>query len=78
MLEDISADGVVTVLKGTRHNLQDGDMVIFKEVVGMESSTKNINGSLFNIKVINPTQFSIGSCKDYGQYKRNGICKMIK
>ena len=47
---------VVTTLDEARHGLEDGDVVSFNEVLGMQE----INGKEFPVKVLGPYTFSIG------------------
>ena len=73
----IELDGTVTTQEDKRHNLEEGEFITFKEVVGLEG----INGVQFRVeKVMTPFTFSIGDisaiCK--GQYKRNGQVEEVK
>ena len=55
MIKDISEDGIVTLLDGTKHNFEDGDEVQFKEVKGMVNEEgESVNGQIRKITVINP------------------------
>lgn len=73
----ISQDGIVTTQEDKRHDLEDGDLVKFSEVVGMEQ----VNDHVFRVqKVLTPFTFSIGDLKHLGAtpYIRNGIAEQIK
>lgn len=80
--------GRVTLLKGLKHNLEDGDCVEISRVEGMSrlsASTDNalasasINGSKFHIRVINSYSFYIDAdTRSYAPYVRNGIAKAVK
>ena len=59
-----SENGVVTCDENEPHNLSDGDHVRFEEVEGMTE----LNNKEFEVKVINPRQFSIGDTSKFGQY----------
>jgi len=76
MLDCISneEEGTVKALKGSRHNLQDKDVIILKEVVGMAG----INGTKHTVKVINPETFKIGNTKQFSPYERNGVARLVK
>lgn len=71
----IDEDGLVSALDETRHGLEDGDMVTFSEVQGMEA----LNGSdPRKITVKGPYTFSIGDVSKLGQYKRGGLYTQVK
>jgi ubiquitin-activating enzyme E1 len=57
-------NGIVTCDENEPHNLSDGDRVRFEEVEGMVE----LNNKEFEVKVINPRQFSIGDTSKFGQY----------
>ena len=63
--------GRVTCIFGDegRHDLQDGDTVSFKEVIGMTE----LNGQQFKVKVINPYTFTIGDISGFQDYAKGGI-----
>lgn len=71
----IDEDGLVSALDETRHGLEDGDMVTFSEVQGMEA----LNGSdPRKVTVKGPYTFSIGDVSKLGQYKRGGLYTQVK
>lgn len=66
--------GIVTVTDEKRHGFEDDDWVIFREVEGMTE----LNDKKFQIKVISPFSFSIGSTASFGVYTRQGIAEQVK
>ena len=78
LVSNITRDGVVTTQEDKRHDLEDGDLVKFKEVVGMES----LNGQTFKVKVLTPFTLEIenlaSAIKEGETYIRNGIIDEIK
>jgi ubiquitin-activating enzyme E1-like protein 2 len=66
-------NGVVTLVEGRLHGLEDGDVVTFREVGGMES----LNDGNHVIKVISPSSFSIGDTRTLGPYTGGGICTQL-
>ena len=75
IVADIDSDGLVSALDETRHGLEDGDFVIFKEVQGME---KLNDAEPKKIEVKGPYTFSIGDVSELGQYKRGGLYTQVK
>lgn len=75
IVADISSDGFVSALDETRHGLEDGDLVTFTEVQGMEGLN---NSDPRKITVKGPYTFSIGSVSGLGQYKRGGLYTQVK
>ncbi|PRP83916.1 ubiquitin-like modifier activating enzyme 6 [Planoprotostelium fungivorum] len=69
-----SSDGIVSTLNDARHDLEDGDTITFREVIGMDQ----LNGTQFKIKVLSPTTFSIGDTSSFGEYARDGIATQVK
>ncbi|XP_015787197.1 ubiquitin-like modifier-activating enzyme 1 [Tetranychus urticae] len=67
-------DGVVTCLDESRHDLQDGDTVIFSEVQGMTE----LNNTTRKVKVLGSYTFSIGDTRGYSPYVRGGIATQVK
>lgn len=73
MIESISIaeKGVVTLLKGSKHPYEDGDVVTISKVDGMntlnptEGGEQSINGTVHKIKVINSRSFEIGDTRGY-------------
>ena len=43
-----------------------------------QSETNNINGKVYQVKVINWNSFKIGDTSNFKPYVGNGICKNIK
>ena len=78
LVSNITRDGVVTTQEDKRHDLEDGDLVKFKEVVGMES----LNGQTFKVKVLTPFTLELEglneAIKEGETYKRNGTIDEIK
>ncbi|KAI9292924.1 ubiquitin-activating enzyme E1 [Neoconidiobolus thromboides FSU 785] len=68
-------DGVVTCLEDTRHGLEDGDLVTFSEVQGMEGINES---GPFKIKYLGPFTFSIGDLSNYTNYKIGGVFTQVK
>ena len=76
-VSSISEDGIVATNEGQRHNLLEGDLVRFTEVVGMEG----LNGMVFKVqKVITSYSFSVGDLRPLGlgSYVRNGVATQQK
>jgi len=68
-------EGIVTCLDETRHGLEDGDFVTFREVQGMEE----LNGcEPRKVSVKGPYTFSIGDTTGLGEYKTGGIFTQVK
>eukprot|EP01132_Coremiostelium_polycephalum_P008603 gene8603-10590_t len=78
MISAISQDkdqGIVTIVDEQKLQLQDGDMVTFKEVGGM---TELNDLPPQKIKVISPYTFSIGDISKYSNYKNGGYATEVK
>ncbi|CAF4141138.1 unnamed protein product, partial [Rotaria sp. Silwood2] len=74
-INHISPEGIVTVAGDERHPFQDGDIVSFRELVGLE----NLNKCERIIKDLNIHQFSIGDISSLGgEYQRGGIAREVK
>ncbi|KAI9193586.1 uncharacterized protein BJ171DRAFT_251536 [Polychytrium aggregatum] len=75
MIAGISSDkeGIVACLEDHRHGLEDGDVVTFTEVQGM-----NINGVQRKITTKGPYTFAIGDTADLGTYVNGGIYTQVK
>ena len=67
-------NGVVTTLDEARHGLEDGDVVSFSEIRGMEE----INAREFPVKDPSPQTFSIGNTSDFGQCERDSVVLQVK
>ena len=79
LISSITREGVVTTQEDKRHDLEDGDLVKFKEVVGMES----LNGKVVKIKeVLTPFTFQLEDISkiitEDEAYVRNGIIEEVK
>jgi len=72
---DKDYDGVVTCLDESRHGLEDGDYVTFKEVQGM---TELNDCEPRQIKVLGPYTFSIGDTSNFGDYSSGGTFIQVK
>lgn len=68
------ANSVVTVVDSKRHDLEDGDVVRFTEVQGMEE----LNGKAFKITVKGPFSFSIGDTSSFGAYVKGGFVEEVR
>jgi ubiquitin-activating enzyme E1 len=75
-VESITRDvnSVVTVVDSKRHDLEDGDVVHFTEVKGMEE----LNGKPFKITVKGPFSFSIGDTSSFGAYVKGGFVEEVR
>ncbi|KAI7871699.1 ubiquitin-activating emzyme E1 [Spinellus fusiger] len=69
------AQGIVTCLDETRHGLEEGDHVIFREIQGMDALNE---ATPRPIKVLGPYTFSIGDTSSLGDYKTGGIFTQVK
>lgn len=69
-------EGVVTCLEETRHGLEDGDFVTFREIKGMVE----LNGCAPRpVKVLGPYTFSIGDTSSLGTHQTgSGIFEQVK
>jgi ubiquitin-activating enzyme E1 len=77
LVANITEEGIVTTQENQRHNLLEGDLITFTEVVGMDK----LNNAHFKVqKVISPYSFSIGDLRplQVGSYVRNGIIQQLK
>eukprot|EP00127_Corallochytrium_limacisporum_P001014 Clim_evm13s34 gene=Clim_evmTU13s34 len=75
MISSVDEEGVVTCLDESRHGLEDGDYVSFKEVEGMPA----LNDSTpKKITVKGPYTFSIGDVTGLGTYVQGGIVTQVK
>ena len=82
----------MTVAGDERHPFQDGDVVQFRELVGLENlngcekTVKGKSSTLFDLDLVtclnidlNIHQFSIGDISALGgEYKRGGIAREVK
>ncbi|CAF0807494.1 unnamed protein product [Adineta steineri] len=74
-INHISPEGIVTVAGDERHPFQDNDIVLFRELIGLE----NLNKCERTVKDLNIHQFSIGDISSLGgEYKRGGIAREVK
>ena len=71
MIASIMPDGLVTMMEEGRHGLEDGDVVMFEEVVGLD-----VNKKEFKVEVKTADTFSIGSVEE--GYVRGGIFTQVK
>ncbi|EGV66451.1 E1 ubiquitin-activating protein [Yamadazyma tenuis] len=76
IVSDIEKNGTVTMLDDSRHGLQDGDYVKFKEVEGMPKL--NESEKPFKIEVLGPYAYKIGIDESYGTYVKGGIYQQVK
>ncbi|CAF0776117.1 unnamed protein product [Brachionus calyciflorus] len=67
-------DGIVTTFEDQRHDLEDGNYVIFSEVKGMSE----INNKEFKVKVLSPFSFSVGDTSNFKPYESGGIALEVK
>lgn len=76
MISDIDANGVVTTLDATRHNLHDESYVKFTEVEGIDSLN---SGEIYKVTVIGPFAFKIDKPIDTNsKYIKGGIFHEVK
>lgn len=73
MISSITPDGLVTMMEEGRHGLEDGDVITFEEVVGLD-----VNKKEFKVEVKTADTFSIGDVQDLGQYVQGGIFTQVK
>ncbi|XP_066272091.1 ubiquitin-like modifier-activating enzyme 6 [Branchiostoma lanceolatum] len=68
--------GVVTCLENRMHGFETGDVVTFKEVIGMDA----LNGTSHKISVISPYAFSIcdTTSEKFQPYKHGGMARQVK
>jgi len=82
-VEESPADGtLVELLTGATHNLEEGNILIFKEVIGMQCCEEykeltSINEMSFKVtEVINRNSFVIDcDSSKFTPYQRNGVAK---
>lgn len=72
---DQDAEALVTCIDETRHGLEDGDFVTFREVQGM---TELNACEPRKITVKGPYTFTIGDTSNLGAYKAGGIFTQVK
>lgn len=79
LVSSITRDGIVTTQEDKRHDLENGDLISFSEVKGMES----LNGKTFVVEDC-PTPFTLKikgialELKPEEKYERNGILTEVK
>ena len=73
MISSITPDGLVTMMEESRHGLEDGDVVTFEEVDGLD-----VNKREFKVEVKTSDTFSIGNVENLGNYVQGGIFTQIK
>ena len=73
MISSITPDGLVTMMEEGRHGLEDGDVVTFNEVVGLD-----VNKKEFKVDVKTADTFNIGSVEGLGTYVTGGIFTQVK
>lgn len=81
-------NGLVQLLPGLKHNLEDGDSVVIYNVQGMvidenqiidkSIKEKGINGLVYKVEVVNAGSFKIGDTRHFTHYQRQGLCKQLK
>ncbi|POS85648.1 ubiquitin-activating enzyme E1 [Erysiphe pulchra] len=71
----IDESGLVSALDETRHGLEDGDYVVFTELVGLEALN---SAEPRKVAVKGPYTFSIGDISGLGQYEKGGIFTQVK
>eukprot|EP00092_Neocalanus_flemingeri_P104756 GFUD01134217.1.p1 GENE.GFUD01134217.1~~GFUD01134217.1.p1 ORF type:complete len:1086 (+),score=319.82 GFUD01134217.1:272-3529(+) len=67
-------NAVVTTLDEARHGLEDGDVIMFTEVLGMVE----LNSKELPVKVLGPYTFSIGDTTSFNNYERGGVVLQVK
>eukprot|EP01088_Endostelium_zonatum_P018596 TRINITY_DN601_c1_g1_i1.p1 TRINITY_DN601_c1_g1~~TRINITY_DN601_c1_g1_i1.p1 ORF type:complete len:1114 (-),score=340.65 TRINITY_DN601_c1_g1_i1:96-3416(-) len=78
-IENIAPSGEVSTLDAVKHNLEDGDVVTFTEVRGIDSI--NQPSVSFKVKTINASKFSLDNFSEAqhpGKYLGGGLVKQIK
>jgi len=81
--------GVVTLLDNNKHNLEDGDEVMFVNVEGMKLKagekqldpafkSDSINETIHKVQVLTRFSFKIGNTQHFEAYERNGIVKPMR
>lgn len=82
MIESITneEEGLVTLLPGFKNKFEDGDQIVFREVLGMnlQEGEGSINGTVHSVKVVNTSSFKIGNTLGFTKYEGNGIAKQIR
>ena len=82
VLKSISSDnkGLVELLEGTKHNLQDGDEITIAQVVEDKSdlSKRTINDTHHKVTVVDKNRFYIGDTTLFRPYQRNGVMRQLK
>jgi hypothetical protein len=84
MIKEITNEekGLVTLLDGFKHNLCDGDEVIFQKVEGMVKKDGDkevsINDVVHKVTVETPSSFRIGDTTAYSEYKDSGLARQVK
>lgn len=82
VIKSISYDekGLVTLLDGTKHNLQDGDEVMISQVVEDPSdmNMQSLNGTTHKVAVCDKSSFYIGDTTVYKKYSVNGVVRQMK
>jgi ubiquitin-activating enzyme E1 len=74
MISSITPEGTVTMMEEGRHGLEDGDVITFEEVVGLD-----VNKKEFKVEVKTSDTFSIGSVEGLGKgYIQGGIFTQVK
>jgi len=82
-------EGIVTLHDNTKHNLEDGDEVMFVGVEGMKLKagekhtdpsfkSDSINETIHKVKVVNRFKFKIGNTEKFEKYDREGIVKQLR
>ena len=83
--------GEVTSITGQRHSFENGDVIVLKEVEGMErlkdhkeenkieeTPSTSINDTVYPVEYVDPYKFRIGDTRGFAKYIRNGVAKQIK
>jgi ubiquitin-activating enzyme E1 len=84
MVANISNDeqGVVTCLDEMRHGFEDGDYVIFNEVMGMTqlniSPNQQPEEKAVKVQVLGPYTFSVGDTSGFSPYTGGGVATQVK
>ena len=66
--------GIVYLHEEKKHDLSDGDTVVFREVKGMDG----INGQSYKVTVRSPDSFTIGDTTKFEAYTSGGIAVEVK
>ena len=76
MIKEVTSGGIVSVLDGIKHGLQDGDIITFTRAEETNEGKSFVN-AIFEVTVKDKSSFSIGDVSAYRQFV-SGIIKTLK